>query len=80
MAIKLGMEAALKYKTGGQAGAGAWTARISSSSRARSDRSRRGQAPVGGLGSRGRPRTFSPTMLRCTSEVPSPISRIFESR
>jgi len=26
MAIKLGMEAALKYKTGGQAGAGAWTA------------------------------------------------------
>ncbi|MFO0490811.1 MAG: phage tail tube protein, partial [bacterium] len=26
MAIKLGREAALKYKTGGQAGAGAWTA------------------------------------------------------
>ena len=26
MAIKLGMEASLKYKTGGQAGAGAWTA------------------------------------------------------
>ncbi|QYU67916.1 hypothetical protein J4558_24130 [Leptolyngbya sp. 15MV] len=26
MAIRLGMEAALKYKTGGQAGAGAWTA------------------------------------------------------
>jgi hypothetical protein len=26
MAIKLGMEAVLKYKTGGQAGGGAWTA------------------------------------------------------
>ena len=26
MAIKLGMEAALKYKVGGQGGAGAWTA------------------------------------------------------